>query len=203
MRLFIAVTPPDPVLDELETAWAPVRADYPDLRWSGRDSWHVTLAFLGEVTDLQASRLTPRLERAARRHPSFGLSLAGAGAFGSPRRATVLWSGIAGDRRALGLLAASVSAAARRVGVPQADEGRKYHPHLTLARSRDPRDLQPAVDALSDYAGRPWLAGEFSLIRSYLGGHQSGHPRYETLGTWKLPRGGAAAADTPPPEPST
>lgn len=198
MRLFVALTPPADVLAGLEAVCAPLRAARADLRWTERESWHITLAFLGNVTDLQLTRLLPRLERAARRHPAFGLSVAGAGAFPSPGRATVLWSGLTGDRRALSALAASVSAAARRAGIAQPDVGRAYRPHLTLARSRVSGDLRPAVDALSGYAGRPWLAGEFSLIQSRL----TGLPRYETLGTWELPSASAAAEGTPPPGPS-
>ena len=39
-----------------------------DLRWTNREAWHVTLAFLGQVDESAAARLLPRLERAARRH---------------------------------------------------------------------------------------------------------------------------------------
>ena len=53
------------------------------------------------------------------------MRVAGAGAFPSAARATVLWAGIAGDRAALAALAASVSAAARRAGYPPPDEGRR------------------------------------------------------------------------------
>ena len=61
-----------------------------------------------------------------------GLSLASAGAFPSPARANVLWTGLSGDRKALGELAMSVSAGARRAGAPPPDEGRRYRPHELL-----------------------------------------------------------------------
>lgn len=182
MRLFVAMAPPSSVLDDLDTVCVPFRHARGDLRWTSREAWHVTLAFLAEVSELQLARLTPRLERAARRHTAFGLSFAGAGAFPSTGRANVLWSGLAGDRRALSDLAASISAAARRAGVPPPDAGRKYRPHVTLARCRAPVNVGPVVEALSGYQGQPWNAEEILLIRSRL--HD--HPRYETLGTWKL-----------------
>lgn len=184
MRLFIALTPPAGVLDDLDTAFAPYRAAFGDLRWTSRETWHVTLAFLGEVSAESAERLLPRLERGARRHPAFELRVAGAGAFPDPGRATVLWSGITGNRRALGQLAMTVSAAARRAGAPPPDAGRRYHPHLTLARARGRTsvDVRRVVTGLDDYQGPPWTAGEISLIRSTLGSQ----PRYETIGTWKL-----------------
>ena len=182
MRLFVGLAPPAAVLDNLDAVCAPLRAGRQDLRWTSRELWHITLAFLGEVGEESLGRLLPRLERAARRHRTFGLSLAGAGAFPSPARANVLWGGLSGDRKALGELAMSVSAGARRAGAPPPDEGRRYRPHVTLARCRVPADVRPIVTDLSGYQGPAWTAEEIYLIRSTPGGE----PRFQTLGTWKL-----------------
>lgn len=182
MRLFVAITPPPAVLDELEARVAALRPEWPALRWTGRPAWHITLAFLGEVSEEAAAALGPRLERAAHRHPSLPVSLAGAGAFPGPRRARVLWTGISGDRRALEALARSVAAGARRAGAPPPDEGRRFRPHLTLARCREPVNVGPLVEALAGYAGAPWTAAEIHLIRS----HPGSKPHYETVGTWPL-----------------
>ena len=84
MRLFVAVAVPVNAADELDAAVAPLRQSWPGLRWTGRDAWHLTLAFLGEVSEPVSSRLVPRLERAAARHPRLSLSLGGAGAFPAP-----------------------------------------------------------------------------------------------------------------------
>ena len=182
MRLFVGLALPPAVLDDLDEACAPFRPLREDLRWTSREAWHITLAFLGEVTEPSLTRLLPRLERAARRHQPFSLSLMGAGAFPAATRANVLWSGLAGDRRALGDLAASVSAGARRAGAPPPDAGRRFRPHLTLARCRAPADVRTIVAGLEGYAGPAWTVEEIYLIRSRL----DGQPRYETLGTWKL-----------------
>jgi 2'-5' RNA ligase len=182
MRLFVALAPPSTVLDDLDAACAPFRAIREDMRWTSRDAWHVTLAFLGEVTEVSLARLLPRLERAAARHHPFSLTFAGAGAFPAAHRANVLWTGLSGDRRALSELAASVTAGARRVGAVPPDSSRKYRPHLTLARCRAPADVRDIVASLDGYRGQPWAAEEIFLIRSRL----NERPRYETLGTWKL-----------------
>src|SRR5215469_2596025 len=180
MRLFVGLALPLAVLDDLDATCAPFRPLRDDLRWTSREAWHITLAFLGEVTDLSLTRLMPRLERAARRHQPLCLSLSGSGAFPSAARANVLWSGLSGDSRELGDLAASVTAAARRAGAAPPDSGRRYRPHLTLARCRAPADVRSIVAGLEGYQGPDWTAEEIYLIRSKLGGH----PRYETLGTW-------------------
>ena len=88
MRLFVGLAPSAAALDDLDAACAPFRPSRGDLRWTSRELWHVTLAFLGEVDEEILPGLLPRLERAARRHRPFALSLAGAGAFSSPSRNT-------------------------------------------------------------------------------------------------------------------
>ncbi|GAA2083114.1 RNA 2',3'-cyclic phosphodiesterase [Actinomadura alba] len=153
---------------------------------------HVTLAFLGEIDDRTFDRLTPRLERAARRYDPLTLSLAGAGAFpGGGAHARVLWTGMYGDRRTLARLAASVTAAGSRAGSPFG-EHRSFRPHLTLARCRRPTDVRPLLDELSSFAGSPWIADSICLVRSHLGAQV----RHETLRTWPLGRPETSADPT-------
>lgn len=184
MRLFVAIAPPPAVLDELDALIGPLRAGRADLRWTNREAWHVTLAFLGQVEEAAAARLMPRLERAARRHQQVRLAFAGAGAFPAPGRANVLWSGLAGDRGALARLAESVAAGARRAGAAPPDKGRRFQPHLTLARCRMPADVTALVAALAGYQGQPWTADRVHLVRSRLGATEQ--PRYTSLASWPL-----------------
>src|SRR6202042_2072656 len=101
-----------------------------------------------------------------------------------------LWPGIGGDRAALTALARSVAAGARRAGAPPPDEGRRFRPHLTLARCREPTGIADLVGALTGYEGAPWTATQIHLIRSHLGGAA---PEYETRGTWPLRPAGDGA----------
>jgi RNA 2',3'-cyclic 3'-phosphodiesterase len=185
MRLFVAVTPPAGVLAELDAAVTPLRGDWPALRWASADRWHVTLAFLGEVDETRLDGLRERLGRAAGRHHALRLRVGRGGAFPSAGKARVLCSHIDGEPdqlEALRALAASVAAGARRAGAPPPDEGRRYRPHLTLARSRRPADLRALVERLAGYAGQPWDAAEIGLILSKTGPK----PSYQTLSTWPL-----------------
>jgi 2'-5' RNA ligase len=182
MRLFVAVAVPGEVASELEAAVAPLRLSWPSLRWTGREAWHLTLAFLGEVNDAVAGSLAPQMELAAASHPRLALSLAGSGAFPDADRARVLWTGVQDERHGLSGLAGSVADKARDGGAPPAEERRDFQAHLTLARSRAPVDVRTLVAKLSDYAGNPWTAQEIYLIRS----RPDSQPRYETLGTWPL-----------------
>lgn len=185
MRLFVAVTPPPAALAELDAAVAGLRAEWPGLRWAGQDRWHVTLAFLGEVAEERLDDLGRRLERAAARHHWLRLHVGRGGAFPSAAKARVLCAHIDGDQQALydlRQLAASVAAAARRAGAPPPDEGRRYRPHLTLARSKHPANLSPVVAVLSGFRGTAWDASRIELILSRTGPQ----PSYQTIGNWPL-----------------
>jgi len=184
MRLFVAIAPPAAVLDDLDALAGPLRAGRQDVRWTSREAWHVTLAFLGQVEESAAARLLPRLERAAGRHDVFRLAFSGAGAFPAATRANVLWSGLSGDRGALADLAKSVAAGASRAGAPPPDKGRRFQPHLTLARCRMPADVTELVAALAGHQGPLWTADRIHLVRSRLGATE--YPRYTTLGSWPL-----------------
>ncbi|WP_327089096.1 RNA 2',3'-cyclic phosphodiesterase [Nonomuraea sp. NBC_01738] len=179
MRLFTALVPPGEVLDEVERAITPFAGLAPGLRWSDRESWHITLAFFGEVPDHVVPELEVRLARAVARHQPLDLALSGFGAFSSVRRARVFWAGVSGDP--LGPLADSVKAGARRAGAGQTDL-KRFHPHLTLARGRAEQDLSPLVEALPELENLGWRAESVRLVRSHLGARV----RYESLAEWAL-----------------
>lgn len=182
MRLFIAVAVPGTTASELEAAVAPLRSSWPSLRWTGRDAWHLTLAFLGEVNDVVAAGLAGPLGAAAADHSRLVLSLAGAGAFPGADRAHVLWTGVQSEGDRLTALATSVAKGAKAAGAPPTEDGRDFQPHLTLARARAAVDVRTLVAELAGYAGKPWTAEEIYLIRS----RPQSRPRYETLGSWPL-----------------
>ncbi|MEU9202106.1 RNA 2',3'-cyclic phosphodiesterase [Streptomyces sp. NPDC048332] len=187
MRLFAAVLPPAPVVEELRRAVVPLRSlpGAAALRWTGTPGWHYTLAFLGEVDEELLPDLYSRLERAAHRTEAFPLRVHGAGRFDG----RALWAGAAGGLDTLRLLAERAHAAARRAGVPM-EAHRRYTPHLTLARSRVPADLTPFTAALEGFEGLHWEADELSLVRSRLpvDGVPGEQPRYEVVRAWGLGR---------------
>jgi 2'-5' RNA ligase len=192
MRLFVAVIPPRPVVLELRAALSTLPHGDPQLRWCRPDTWHVTLAFLGEVSEEALTDLKERLGRAAARNTPMELALAGGGHFGG----RTLWTGVQGERDRLGRLAESVNSVARRCHI-KVDE-RPFRPHLTLARVRETSngsvsgagteehdgtvDLQPYVDRMAAFRTPRWLVGEIDLFNVV----DDPVKRYEQIGRWAL-----------------
>lgn len=168
MRLFTALEPPHQVTDALRGVVRSGRRHEPRLRWIGPEHWHLTLVFLGEVAPERLPALGPGLERAAAAHPPLDLTLDGWGTFPRQgRRASVLWAGVGGHTRALAALVEDLRSAAEEAGV--ATSARPYVPHITIARSRPPRDLGATIESLGDPPQLGWRATRVALVESLPG----------------------------------
>lgn len=191
MRLFVALTPPDAVLDDLAEHVAPRRAAVPTLRWSDPQQWHITLAFLGEVPDRVLDPLTEGLQRCANRLEPVPLALAGAGAFPDPAFAKVLWVGVRGEE-GLARWVGSVRPTCNHAGAPP--DGQPFRAHVTLARSGRAFEATRLMRALDGFESAAWQASSFDLVASYLGQGRGRRPRYEVLERFPVGRAGTGAA---------
>lgn len=186
MRAFVAVVPPDDVVEDLEE-FLSVRREAGPFRWTLPEQWHLTLAFMPDVADRHLDDLVERLGRAGHRRTPFELAVAGGGAFPNAARAKVIWAGLsAADeaRTELTRLSTGARAAATKAGTEV--EGGRFTGHLTLARLGRPQEVSNWVRLLDAYRGPAWTVGEFSLIASYLGEGPRKRPRYEVLETFPL-----------------
>src|SRR5690349_10114227 len=164
MRLFVAVRPPDDVLDALSTL---PRSQSTTARWTTRDQWHITLRFFGNVDD--PAPIIDALDSVARRFTPIDVHRGErAGVLGH----RVVYLPVAG----LTELADAVVDATREFGDPPS--ARKFRGHLTLARTKG-----DVVDTSALRLERAWTAHEVELIRSTLG---RGGARYDTLRAFSL-----------------
>ena len=179
--MFVAVVPPQEAVDHLEEFLEPRRAAAA-FRWATPEQFHVTLAFLATVEDRHLDELVERLGRAAARRTAFDTRVAGGGAFPDAGRARVVWAGLELDeqgRTELDRMATGARAAASRTGIPV--EGKRFRPHITLARLGRPEEVSNWVRLLDAYAGPPWTVDRLTLVASYLGEGPRGRPRYEVV----------------------
>ncbi|MBL8132473.1 MAG: RNA 2',3'-cyclic phosphodiesterase [Anaerolineae bacterium] len=165
MRLFIAIELPEPLKDRLER----LKTNLPGAIWTRRDTYHLTLRFLGD--DIAAARLPDlRAALAAVQTPAFDVTLRGVGRFPpQPRRpARVLWVGVT-PNPPLTRLYRAVESAVIGLGFPADDHD--FSGHITLARLKS-NQPEPSVEGFlkrhADFSADPFPAGAFHLFSSTL-----------------------------------
>lgn len=175
IRLFVGLDLPA----ELDRRLEALGGGIPGARWVAARNLHVTLRFIGEVDEDVAAEIDAAL--LAVRAAPFSLTLAGFGTFGRPRP-NHLWAAV---ECAAGLLHlhGRIEAALGRLGL--SGDGRKYLPHVTLARLSDAplERVQAFVAGHSPFQAGPWDVKHFVLYRSRLG---RGGAEYEALAEYPL-----------------
>lgn len=131
MRCFVGLFPPSSVQSSVHEALLGLGES--GLRWTPPENLHLTLLFLGDVSESAQPELRGALDRAVRGFEALDLRLGGLGAFpprGRPRVLFVdLLEGIAEVRR--------LHEALRRELPPELRPSeRRLHPHLTVARPK-------------------------------------------------------------------
>lgn len=142
MRAFIALEVPDGATDEIAGVARQLRAQVRG-RFLPRSTYHLTMAFLGEVGEAEVRRAMDALEAACGRAEPIDLRFCGLGTFGKPQDAT-LWMDVE-PTGAIMQLAAALREDLEREGVPF--DGKPFKPHITIARrARIPeRELPPLL----------------------------------------------------------
>ena len=154
-RLFTGIEIPASIGQQL----AMLRGGLPGARWIDPENYHLTLRFIGDVDDMVAHEAASALAR-VRRAP-FALHLDGVTSFGGRKPRAIV--AVMAAPAALVELQAEHERLLQRPGL--APEGRKYIPHVTLARLRDSSSRQVA-----DYLSTRGLfrTPEFSVERFVL-----------------------------------
>jgi 2'-5' RNA ligase len=174
MRIFIALDIPAEVRARLTEYMERVHALAPEARWARVEGLHVTLKFVGEISDARVQEVKTAL--ASVKAAPFAIRFEGMGFFPSAKAARVFWAAVDGGED-LPQLASATNTALAKLGI--APEEKPYHPHLTLARAsvRPLRGLQPLLTDPPPQFGT-MTAREFFL---YLSQTQKGGSKYTKL----------------------
>ncbi len=132
MRLFVAAELPENLQEALAETSARLRGAVKG-RYVAPDSFHMTLAFLGEVDAGRIDAIADAVDVACQEFAAFEVGLGPLGSFGKRSSAT-LWQGL-GEQGALPELAASVREGLRTRGF-DFDE-KSFKAHVTLMRKAD------------------------------------------------------------------
>jgi 2'-5' RNA ligase len=133
IRAFIAIDLSEEIQDALEEISALLKGQLGKLpvRWVPVKNIHLTLKFLGDISQANLEMLEGLLNTDVSRCAPFDVSVSKLGAFPSTRRPRVIWVGV-DEQAELGQLQRSLDESTTRLGY--APEERGFSPHLTLGR---------------------------------------------------------------------
>jgi 2'-5' RNA ligase len=157
-RLFTALEIPP----EVAVSLSMLRGGLPGARWIDPENYHLSLRFIGDVDDTLAHEIASLLDQINR--PTFELRFDRLDSFGGRRPRAVIAA--AAPIAPLIELQAELERLMQRMGLEP--EGRKFTPHVTLARLRDSSSRQVA-NYLSTRAAMfvaPFLVTRFVLLSS-------------------------------------
>jgi 2'-5' RNA ligase len=169
-RLFFAIELPPEVRHKIGSHIDTLRAQLPDVRasWTREENLHLTMKFFGEVPVTKVERISEAAARAvASAHP-LELSIGGCGTFPPKGQPRVLWIGTEDPSGNLRKLHTALENECADIGFPR--EQRPYHPHLTVARLRQPHGARELAKLHEDIGFDPMTVKveEVCLIRSEL-----------------------------------
>ncbi|WP_172297536.1 RNA 2',3'-cyclic phosphodiesterase [Pseudoruegeria sp. HB172150] len=164
MRVFVAIDPSDAARDALESLQDHIKVG----RLTDPETYHITLAFLGDQSDAILDGFHEALESI--NLSPFTLQLRGLGTFGA-KSPKVVWAGLEPNSD-LDRLHGKVRGAARQAGIELPRE--RFRPHVTLARFGDRIDLtelerlKSFLERFNGFPSPPFEIQSFRLYQSIL-----------------------------------
>lgn len=157
-RLFTGLEIPPDISQSLSM----LRGGLPGARWIDPENYHITLRFIGDIDDYVAREIANTLERVDRE--PFEVKVQGLSSFGGKKPRAVV--ACIAPSRPLMELQGELERLMRRFGLDP--EGRKFIPHVTLARLRDAssRDVADYLSVRGYFPAKTFIASRFVLFSS-------------------------------------
>lgn len=161
-RTFVALSIPVLQRTRLGRLQSLIAPELPGARWDDPKMFHLTLAFLGEVPDLDLAPVCRAVNQAVEGFEPFTINLQSLGAFPDAESPRVVWVGVTGpDLDTLLTLQAAIAQAVDGVGYPTDD---RFHAHVTIGRLKLGKKAEP-VDLVKQVPHfKTWSAGNFEVL---------------------------------------
>src|SRR5262245_53633592 len=157
LRTFIAVAPDPFTHDRLVGLQERLAEAGVPVKWVEPDNLHLTLLFLGEVDARETPAVCAAVADVCRGVTAFPMTLAGAGAFPTPRRPRTLIVHITNGGDELIRLHGALEPPLLDLGCYRREE-RAFKPHLTIGRVKGRADDAALSGAIQKFAA--WQGGE-------------------------------------------
>ncbi|MEM2874676.1 MAG: RNA 2',3'-cyclic phosphodiesterase [Candidatus Hadarchaeales archaeon] len=161
MRLFIAIEVSDDVRRELVRAQERLKATGADIKPVEPENIHLTLKFLGEVSEERIGDISAAIDRSASGRGIFPAGVRGIGVFPDLRHVRVIWAGVGTGSERIVEIQRSLDAELQALGF---ERERDFVPHITLARVRSPRGKERLAAEVRSMSGMDFGSTEVRSV---------------------------------------
>lgn len=148
-----------------------------DLRPVEQDNIHLTLKFLGSISQTKLAEVKSVLSQI--RFESFPLEIKSAGAFPNLKRMNVIWVGVGEGWTKVEQIFEQTEKLLQEVGFPR--ETRPFSPHITIARIRSSRKIDEVASFLEHLSSETFGTFKADRIRLKQSLLRPSGPTYSTL----------------------
>lgn len=156
IRAFIACDIPEPLLQKISDVQERLKKLEADVSWTRVSGIHLTLKFLGEITEGSVDKIAEVVLEAAKGQSAFEINIKGSGAFPNLIKPRVLWIGVEDRSNQLSNIRQELDKGFKSLGFET--EEREFTPHLTIGR-------------LKGYSGKERLSVAITRLKDIEIGH--------------------------------
>jgi RNA 2',3'-cyclic 3'-phosphodiesterase len=187
VRVFIAIDIDDKIrkaiADLQKQIASKVDVKKGDLKWVEPNNIHLTLKFLGEISDEQLEEVSEIAKTVASAHNKFTLDIESVGSFGG-RSAKIVWVGAGKGTDSLLALQKDLDDLLDQAGFPKED--REFSAHLTLCRVNHPIAGIKMGEAIAQFSHLKLGSIAAESLCVYQSQLTPTGPNYTLLGEFKL-----------------
>lgn len=156
MRAFIAIEISDEIKEALGRVEAHLKYAGADVKWVRPENIHLTLKFLGEISEEKTAEVKAVLDLIAGSTVPFEVTIKDVGAFPNIEGPRVIWVDLEKGVAQVIALAGAIDEALAKIGFTK--DNRPFSPHLTIGRVRSSHNKSKLADKVSSTTSNSDLA---------------------------------------------
>ena len=146
-RAFVAIDIDEDIRQKLVTAQQQLTATGGDLKLVEPENIHVTMKFLGDLSDNKIGAAADALRTAVEGAQPFDMTVRGIGVFPNMRYMRVIWAGVTDGRDIVIDIQRNIDRELHKLGFPPE---RDFVPHLTLARVKTAKRKEQLATSIKE-----------------------------------------------------
>ena len=141
MRVFLSIPIPNVVKNIKQMLTSTCENERVEIRWVKHNNLHLTVQFLGSVSDEKVTKIREEVENVVSSINPFVITVSETGCFPNTSKPSVLYLGVGGNIEALKTLVVKINDKMSQIGFKKKSES--FIPHITVAKINYPQKFNP------------------------------------------------------------